>query len=281
MDGRAKGKLLLALRALVSPVASFCLRHGLKIQDLERVLKVALLDVAERDLRSRGEAVNASKLSAATGIARKFVPQHLSDSELLETSSDLITRIVGQWQGDSRFQTPNGAPRSLSVEGVESDFNKLVKSVTLDLNSYTVLAELTRLSLIEKKGGKVTLQSKINLVKKLPDAMALVAADLEVLRNAAEENVNSVEPKHLHLTTRYDNLPASAIPRIQAWLLKEGSEFHRRAREFLSNFDRDISPTKSNNLEGRYQVHLGAFSYTENFADGSANSTQTGVDEEK
>ncbi len=258
-------RILLALKALLSPVATFCVRHGLKVQDAESVFKIALLEAARRELESQSLDVNASRLSATTGIPRKFVPKFLSDRALEESQGDVITRIVGQWQSDTRFQDNRGKPRALNITGAESEFNGLVLTVSADLNSYTVLNELIRLGHVERKGAKLKLRTRLHLVKKLPEAMALVAQDTEALQRAAEENVSLHEPKHLHLTTRYDNIPASAIGTIEKWLLAEGSALHRRARALLSALDRDVSPGAEVETERRHRVHLGAFSFTERY----------------
>lgn len=257
--------VLLALKALLSPVAQFCVRHGLKVQDLENVFKVTVLETARRQLLSDSIEPNTSRLSAVTGIPRKFIPKYLSDEAFEESQGDILTRVIGQWQSDTRFLDSREKPRVLNTEGSESDFAELVKSISADLNTYTVLNELIRLGHIEKKGTNAHLKSRIHLLKKLPEAMSLVSLDTLALQNAAEENVSLKEPKHLHLTTRYDNIPESSLPEIEAWLIKEGSLFHRKARKFLSKYDRDLHPGKKQH-EKRHRVYLGAFSFTDLFS---------------
>ena len=46
------------------------------------------------------------------------------------------------------------------------------------------------------------------------------------------------------------------------WLLKQGTDLHRRAREYLASFDLDLYPD-SKAAEGGARVVLGAFSWTD------------------
>jgi hypothetical protein len=72
-----------------------------------------------------------------------------------------------------------------------------------------------------------------------------------------------VDPKNLHIHTEYDNVPTKDLPKIRAWLLDQGKAFHRRAREYLSRFDRDVSRTSSESDSGSGRVIVTAFSWTE------------------
>ncbi|RIL12652.1 MAG: hypothetical protein DCC75_00075 [Proteobacteria bacterium] len=54
-------------------------------------------------------------------------------------------------------------------------------------------------------------------------------------------------------------LVASALPAIRKWLLNQGIQLHKRARIYLSRFDRDLNPSPD---KGGARVVVGAFSWT-------------------
>ena len=65
--------LLNTLRLLVKPIAKFCLRHTLSIQDLIESAKIAFIEVADAEIRKKGDKVNTSRISLVTGLHRKDV----------------------------------------------------------------------------------------------------------------------------------------------------------------------------------------------------------------
>gem|GEM_PF-4016174 len=50
----------------------------------------------------------------------------------------LLAKIIGSWSESKRFTDKYGKPKVLSVEGAASEFVDLVKSVSTDLNPYTI-----------------------------------------------------------------------------------------------------------------------------------------------
>src|SRR5262249_3153550 len=92
-------------------------------------------------------------------------------------------------------------------------------------------------------------------------AFELLSKDGESLISAAEENIfrrHSIP--NLYIRTEYDNIYASDIPKIRKWLLKEGALFHKRAREFMNRFDRDINPRLEKIVKASASISLTSFS---------------------
>ena len=255
------------LRAMLKPVAKYCLKRSLTIQDLITVAKSVLIETAADQIKDESEAVNFSRLSIMTGIHRQEVKRIYTKPEPLEPKNSYVRGILGQWEQDKNFLDEDGNPKVLSTSGKNSEFKKLVKQVTLDVNPATVLFELQRLRLVEETPEGVKLARAEQFLQDNPEeGMKLIARDTEDLSIAIEENlVSPDEQRNLHGRTIFDNIYADDMPKIKEWLLDEGSEFHRRARDFLAQFDKDINPDPKK--EGGSTVIVGNYSRMINESD--------------
>ena len=149
----------------------------------------------------------------------------------------------------------------LTVEGRESEFARLVHTISSDLNPYTVLFELERVGAVERTRGGVKLARRIFVpAGDVAGGLGLLADDAADLFAALDENIfTPAEVPNLHIKTQYDNIPVEALPEVRAWLFREGSAFHQRARTFFGNLDRDTSRRPVSG-SGRLRVALGSFS---------------------
>lgn len=239
--GRVESGLLSrCLRLLVRPIVRYCLRNGLKIQDLQQVIKHEFLEVSREQIEHLGEAVTDSRLSIMSGINRREVVRLRGEGGEPPAGRSLVSRIVGQWLSGGAWSQSAGVPRILGDE----EFRELVRSVSQDLNPATVLFELERVRAVIRQPKGLVLQVTSYIPKGNPLAgFGIVCDDSDDLIAAAEQNVfeNPALPNH-HLRTEYDRIRARDIPEIRRWILQEGRGFHKRARDFLSQFDQDINP---------------------------------------
>ena len=250
-----------AIRLFFKPIARFCLRRSIKLQDMVEQLKVSLLEVALDEMQQRNQRPTASRLAIMTGVHRKDVTRIIERGESKPEDVALPARIIGQWRTRPEFVGLSGKPRALTVEGNDSEFAGLVRSVSKELNPYTLLFELERSGAVERSGDRLRLLTQVYTPKgDQKRALEMLAADAEDLFEAVQENVFD-QPKiaNLHITTTYDNVSTSAVKQIRAWLLSEGAKFHQRAREFLARFDVDSNPKLRGQSAG-VKVALGAFS---------------------
>lgn len=245
------------------PLAAFCLRRGVKIQDTGEALKRAFIKAAETELEHRSESPSGSRLAVMTGLHRRDVTRLWRDGESAESGADgsLLTRIIGQWRSDKRFSTGNGRPRILEGEGANSEFVSLIQSVSKDLNPYTVLFELERLQAVARDGTRVKLMAEAYQPRAdIGEGLSLLSRDVGDLIHAVEENVFDPQPiPNLHIATSYDNISQERVSEIRAWFMEEGAAFHEKARNFLSKSDLDISPDTAK-APGGVRVVLGNFS---------------------
>ncbi len=262
MPNIERSLLLRLLTLVLRPAVLFCIRHSIKLQDLIECAKVAFVEASAKEFDQSGLKSNVSRISVMTGVHRRDVMRFQTSGLDLGTERDLVTKIMGHWRSDKRFVTKSGEPRVLSANGAGSDFNKLCESISLDINPGTLLFELQRINAIVPAKGGIKLIHESYVPKGDPAAgFSILADDYETLINAVDENVlGEEELPHFHARTSYDNVQPDAMPEIRRWFLREGHEFHKRVRTFLSKFDRDINPDLS--FEGKgIKVVFGSFSY--------------------
>lgn len=252
--------LLGVLKHLLMPVARFCIRHALKIQDFLEVGKAVFMRAAQEELERNFQEGSASRLSAMTGMHRRDV-MRLKGSEAYGGSmgKGLIAKVVGQWRTKKKYLTKSGKPRPLTL-GSYAEFAELVASVSQDLSPGAVYFELERVKAVTREGDIV----KLNVQNYYPkgDVLAgfnIVERDTEDLICAVEENLfGSSKLPHLHLRTEYDRVRANASEKVKVWLLKEGYAFQVRVRDKIAKFDQDVNPDPK--YKGEFiRVALGTF----------------------
>ena len=224
------------------PALRYCLKRSLKIQDAYLALKEEFLDLARHELIESGETISVSKLSASTGLQRKDIQKIVESSEDEESRElNLVVRISGLWSGSKNY-SPGGKPRKLTFKGKESEFALLVRELNSDLSHHTILSEMERLGLVQRKGESVSLvRHGVNL--KGHSGLYSASVDIDQLYLSASENIESqADIENLHARTSFDNIPETALPKVNEWMLELGGQVHKKVRDFLSKFDRDLNP---------------------------------------
>ena len=250
------------LRLMLRPIARLGLRNSIHLNDLTEILKQVLVEVSREELAKSGKTISISKLSIMTGVHRKDVTRLERAPDQVRDGGNLIARVMVQWQHDQRFSTKAKRPRVLSAEGRDSEFAALVRSVNGEnISAYSILSEMERLGAVERHGSNIKLVWRDFVVE--GDAVAgfsLLAHDIEDISQAVESNLFELQQtKNLHLKTDFNNITPDALPEIRKWLIDEGSLFHRRTREYLSKYDRDLNNDMPRHGV-RCRVALGTFS---------------------
>ena len=264
LSRRGQRILLRCLKLMLRPIAGYCLRHSIKIQRIVECTKEVLLEAAEKEAAKQEKRISAGYLSAMTGIHRKDVARIYAGRTPPKRQESLVARVMGRWQTNKQFTTSRGKPRVLSAGTNKSEFAKLVFSVSADLKPGAVLRELERICAVEHTAHGVRLvSSTFKPSEDLAAGFEYLGSDVRDLMQSIEENVfTTAKTPHFHIRTEFDNLTQDSVPRIQEWMLREGTAFHRRAMQFISKFDRDINP-KLRNKAGGARVKLVGFSLTE------------------
>jgi hypothetical protein len=252
------------LRSLLRPAVRFALRRGIKVRTVIEELKVLLVEQARAELGRLDEEATLSRLSVMTGLQRRDVQKlSIPVPDPSAQHLDLMTRIVSQWCTHEKFSR-GAKPRELSVEGSESDFALLVRSVSLDLNPATILFELERLGLVEQEGPCIRLMwDAYQITGDIDDAYTLLQRDIASLVDSVDSNITQKNlVPNLHISTQFDNVSEEALQKIREWLLQRGAAFHADVREFVGSFDKDINPTRYAE-KGGARVVVGSFGLCE------------------
>ena len=262
MNKRYTGVGVTCLRLLLKPVVRFCLRHSLHVQDILESAKVLFVEIAAEELENNKKKPNIARLSAMTGLQRREVMRIYRDADIKEEPRGLVRRIIGQWQQDRRFLTKSRKPKVLSFDGPDSEFRMLCEEVSNDITAGTVFNELERIGAVKKVRNGVKLLARAYVpTGDVKAGFGLLSDDIEDLSMAVEENILlQPDPPHMHVKTEYDNISPDSLEKIRDWIYREGSALHQKARNFISQFDQDINPSKDGTDESA-RVVLGSFSY--------------------
>ncbi len=249
-----------SIKLMLKPIVKLCLQNSIGVAEIHEIIKSCLVESSKEEIISNKEKLNTSRISVMTGLQRRDVTRLLEDYSAPKESPTLVSRVIGQWENDRRFNTKSGIPKILTCEGSDSEFAKLVATVSKDVHHGTVLFELKRLGIVENTKAGIKLTKKTQNVSSDPrKAFQVVANDMADLITTTNSNLfDSEETPNLHARTEYDNVFREDIPEIREWLLKEGSEFHRKVREFLSQYDKDLNPHIKKQAGAK--VSLSAFS---------------------
>ncbi|MCB0331903.1 MAG: hypothetical protein KDD55_00320 [Bdellovibrionales bacterium] len=253
------------LRKLLRPIIQFCIRRSYSMQDLTHIAKIVFVEAAEDEIIREGGKVNASRLSVLTGIRRVDVTNihRRNPQDRKKDPQTVSSRIVLQWRHDQSFTTKAGKPRVLTYKTDDSEFADLVRQVSTHIHPGAALYDLQRLGYVEETPRGVRLVKQLYTTRgDLQKAFEIASDDMTSLIDAVDETFyEDPEVNNLHIRTVYDNIIVESLPKIRKWMIREGKEFHKKARDFLSQFDKDIN-RELEGKDGGAEVSLTAFSYT-------------------
>jgi hypothetical protein len=252
----------LILSALLRPAVRFCIRRGLRIKDIEEVLRKTLVYEAQSAIEGASGEISVSKTSVITGIHRVEVARIVAGEERPKSKHDLLNRVIGLWTQSKEFREPKtGKPRALTHQGLNSEFAKLVQMVSREVSHYPVLFELERIAAVEMLGELI----RLKVVEYTPTGdvdhgLDILSDDIEALTSTVENNlVLGKSDPQLHLRTVYDNIDPDNLDSIRRWIIRLGSKFHTEVREYLASLDRDVNPSLPKGAE-RAKVSVSMFS---------------------
>lgn len=236
------------------------MRRGLTIQDVIESCKVVTASLAIEDIQRSGAEPTVSRVSVLTGMHRRDAKRLMDAKVAAVRDRGLTMRVLGRWQTDTRFCTAAKKPRVLSCGTVDSEFSRLTKAVSKDLNPATVLFELERVGAVKRTpyGVKLSRQSYSQNRDHIA-GLKLLASDVDDLASTVDENLcGEGRSPNLHATTEFDAIRQSSAEEIRTWLLREGHAFHKRVRQFLAGHDQELSPQQG--YSGKLvKVVLGTF----------------------
>ncbi|MCB0354441.1 MAG: hypothetical protein KDD64_12980 [Bdellovibrionales bacterium] len=231
------------LKAFLTPAVRFCLKHNIGIRSFFELTKQCFVHECAEEQQKQGQTVTASSLTVATGLNRREVTRITKGDSKVVEDSYLPRRILNRWEQTKQFTTKGGRPKVLTFEGEESEFSRLVRSVSQDVRPAALLAELERSSLVEfTPRGVKPLRVDQSVASDPNKILEVLAADSTRLIRAVEENAYlSQAPRNAHYITEFDNISRAKIPEIKTKLIALVSRFHQDVRKYLSRYDKDIN----------------------------------------
>ena len=249
------------IAVMLKPLVAYCLKSDISFQTVITILKHAFVTLAVEEMRRNEIRTNVSRVSVRTGLHRRDVTRILNEGVLPLPADTMSGRLILQWSEDKRFRTRSGKPRTLPLDDCNGSFQDLVQTVGTDLSPGTILFELERQGYVEQTNRGVKLLKKEHSVREdVAAGLQFFVRDAETLLDAIEENIYEAHAlPHLHVRTEFDNIAKPHVPAIRAWLLNEGAKFHKRARAFIAQYDKDINPNLRQS--GGAKIVLGTFSH--------------------
>jgi hypothetical protein len=142
--------VLKALANALLPAVRIFQMGGFGVGEFEVAARLAFVQAAAEQGRTKGGRTNVSRIAAMTGLTRKEVRQLL---QIFEANSRLVphsasrqrtARVLEAWRTDPLYLDDRGRPRPLTIAGEEPSFRSLVRSYAGDVTPTSVLRELER-----------------------------------------------------------------------------------------------------------------------------------------
>lgn len=245
------------LDQLIQPLARFCIAYGVRFQELLTAMKKGMVEQARGALSRDGIEPNTTKISVMTGLQRPDVLRH-SEADTIRAKPSAISQIVSTWLYSQRFRNKKGEPRVLSPEGRDSEFAKLVASVSKELSAYTVLFEMERAGLITHTDDGVQLVTSAYLVgNDVDQGLEIFAQDMNDLTDAVHENLSSESPPHLHIRIDYDNIPKEKLPELKEKVFTMSQKFLVDVQQVIASYDLDMNSHSNSRENGNEEGRCG------------------------
>ncbi|MFM6991484.1 MAG: DUF6502 family protein [Rhodoferax sp.] len=156
-----------ALSQLLRPLARLMIDHGVQLPAMLELIKAALVDEAQAAYALDHKGSSDTRIALLTGVHRKDV-RRLREAPHREqapsTMLPLAASVVARWISDPRFLNTDQSPRLLARtpgrgSAGEPDFTTLVGEISRDVGARSVLDELVRLGVVERRDdGMVALR---------------------------------------------------------------------------------------------------------------------------
>lgn len=236
MSQSLNNALSAAVLRILRPLVSVLLRHGMAYGAFAELARKAYVDeaFARRDMPKRP---TVSSVSALTGLTRKET-KRLRELDIVNDEASSMRysraiRVVSGWVSDPLFQTPEGEPAQLPMEGEGASFARLVKEFSGDIPTAAMLSVLEASGTVAVGPSGVTLLQRAYLPASTPlekidilgtDVAELIATIAHNLEAAPENRI--FQRKVSNVRIRPDAVPAfRALSNRKSQQLLE--EYHR------------------------------------------------------
>ena len=261
------------LRALVR----VALRFGMPFKQFEALVKQAYVDIAMQEYTLPGRKQTDSRIAVITGLSRKEVRELSAQPEERKIFSvvhyNRAALVLNAWLRDEAYLDGTGKPLALPFDGEGATFTELAKKYGGDIPVRAILDELLRSGAVVRNGQgalQVARQAyvPVNSEEALIDKLGIIGTDVAMLLETIIHNLEHVdEPDKMYFQRKvaYDNLPAEALPVLQAMVAEDGQALLEALNKVLAKMDRDVNPLVSGS--GRYHAGVGVYLFKHDLSD--------------
>jgi Family of unknown function (DUF6502) len=249
------------LRAL----AKFALGAGLKYQQLDALLRLALTDEGQKlASTTRARESNISLLAALTGLNRKDLSQRIRQPhEALLENSSVSSRIFTTWMQWVRHK-PELAWLPIESKPDGFSFEQLCdKQTKKNVHHRVMLDDLCRLGLVRREDTYAVMQTNAYVPQKnWQEMVGFLGAHTADHLQAATANVLSGSPQFLERSIFVDGISAESGQAIQDRVRDSWDSMHNELYGLMDQAQQ-IQPSSNSGSKLSHRMRVGVYVYIE------------------
>ena len=241
MSESVRMALYAACRRLLLPLARVLLRQGISASELKALVDQAYVRAAIEQIADRDEVVTASRIAVLTGQRRDWVSESLASLESRVPTQRALKHTRGQrvltgWYEDREFQTREGDPAPLPLQGEGASFENLV----LRYGGQGMRPGVIRKELLASGAVKLLPGKMIKAVRRTarqggadPATITQMGEATAALLSAFEQNLAKGPNEQLPVRGVSRTAPAAVVPLYRAQMGKRADAFVEMTEAFL------------------------------------------------
>lgn len=269
-------KLFAALYRLLKPLVRLLLRNNIPYAAFAEVARRAYVEIAATDFTVQGRKQSDSRIATITGLTRKEVAR-IKKLNFAGQQPDVkryhrAARVVFGWVHDDSYHDEDGQLLDLPFDSQQGpSISSLVREYSGDMPARAIVDELVRVGVVEKRAALFHLLERAFIPSSSElEKLGILGLDVSGLIQTIDRNIYEKDlDSHFQRKIYYDNLPAEALPEIQAMLQEHGQAFLEMVDRFMAQHDRDVNPEVKG--DGQHAAGIGLY-YFEHHDDEESKS---------
>ena len=245
-----------AVLRILRPLVAVLLRHGMAYGTFAELARKAYVEEGFARAEASGKRPTVSGVSALTGLTRKET-KRLRELDFIDDQSSSqrysrAIRVISGWTNDPRFQTPEGEPAVLPMDGAEASFTALVKEYSGDIPPAAMLSVLQDSGTVATGEQGVVLQEKAYIPSATPlEKISILGSDVAELTHTIGHNLGA-EPGQRYFQRKVSNvlLHPDAVPAFRELSTRKSQLLLEEYHSWLSNHE--IDPEQEHAVEPCY-----------------------------
>jgi len=258
---------------ILEPLVALLLAQGVTYPQLAETMKIVFINIAAREFSTDIRRINDSNLSMTTGIHRKDIKRLRKTIEqprsnaLSDMPKSLSAAVFTHWMTNSFYCDPHGQPKALPQHGGENSFEGLVRCISKDVHSRTVLNELLRLGMVIEE--EETVRLKTDAFVPNPDfaqMLGYLRANLHDHAAAATHNIQGKGPAFLEQSIFSDAIPKLSVEEIATLVRQEWKQLVKKTVPAVAHQENNLQeqqdPAQST-LSESARIRFGMYFFAE------------------